>query len=320
MANQTKILITGGTGFAGSHLIAALKKKEYQNIHVTHFASTQNAELGKEVVVHQLNLTDKSSVAALIKEVQPEQIYHLASFAAVGKSFQQASMILENNITLQLNVLEAMREHAPKARLLSIGSAEEYGLVSTEIAKAHRKINEETALNPVNPYAVSKVAQDLLANAYFLSFQLDIVRVRPFNHIGENQSPDFVIPAFASQIVKIEKDPESKLKVGNLESIRDFTDVKDMVQAYIVLMEKGRAGTVYNIGSGRGVRIKEVLETLLQLANQPIQVEEDPSRLRPSDVPYFVADITKIRELGWEPKIELSHTLERVLNEWRSKA
>jgi GDP-4-dehydro-6-deoxy-D-mannose reductase len=310
------ILITGGTGFAGNHLIEALLAQGYQNIHATHFGRSSARKLSspERVQLHQLDLTQREATLEVFQKVQPTQVYHLASFAAVNKSFEQAEALLHNNIILQVNVLEAMRQVTPQAKLLSIGSAEEYGMVKEE-----KSIDEQFPFNPNNPYAVSKVTQELLSVAYATSYQLQVIRTRPFNHIGEGQSPEFVIPAFVSQIVKIERGEQSTLKVGNLEAVRDFTDVKDMVNAYIILMEKGQLGEVYNIGSGTGIKIQAVLDQLIQLSTAKIQVEQDPTRMRPSDVPYFVANAEKIHALGWTPQIPLSETLQRILVEWRQR-
>jgi len=312
-------LITGGTGFAGRHLIQALLDQGHQNIHTTHFGNSTLPEVCQNpaVTVHTVNLTEAPAVAGLIKAIQPIEIYHLASFAAVGKSFEHAGDILHNNITLQLHVLNAVHEHAPQAKILIIGSAEEYGKVPSE--RLGQKIDESFPLNPVNPYAVTKVTQDLLAQSFYFSFKMNILRVRPFNHIGEGQSPDFVIPAFASQIVAVEQGKQESLRVGKLETVRDFTDVKDMVKAYMIVMHKGKIGDVYNIGSGTGWKIGEVLDMLLAHSSQKIKVEVDESRLRPSDVEYFVADTRRIQELGWSTQVPLSETLERILNEWRNK-
>jgi GDP-4-dehydro-6-deoxy-D-mannose reductase len=317
MADQT-ILVTGGTGFAGSHLMEELFAQGVQKIHTTHFGAQNNATQNLDKLeFHNVDLTDRDAVLELFQKVQPTQVYHLASFAAVGKSFDRADALLKNNIALQLNVLEAIRQVSPQTRMLSIGSAEEYGIIAPD--KIGQKIDESFPFNPANPYAISKITQELLANTYSFSYNIDIVRARPFNHIGERQSPDFVIPAFVSQIIKIEKGQQSTMKVGSLEAVRDFTDVKDMVKAYILLMEKGQKGEVYNIGSGKGWKISEILDTLIGMAEMEIKVEPDPTRLRPSEVPYFVADNTKITKLGWEPKIPLKETLQRIINEWRTK-
>jgi GDP-4-dehydro-6-deoxy-D-mannose reductase len=309
------ILITGGTGFAGSHLMEALLERGYHQLHLTHFGSTQ-PQLPASVSTHSLDLNNREEVSALLEKVQPQAIFHLASIAAVGQSFEQAEKTLINNTLLQLTLLEAIREHAPTARTLIIGSAEEYGLVTLA---EDESVDESYPLNPVNPYAVSKVTQDLLAHSYFLSFKLNIIRVRPFNHIGERQTPQFAIPAFAQQIVAIERGQESELKVGNLAAVRDFTDVKDMVRAYITLIEHGQVGEVYNVGSGVGRSMQSIVDELCQLATVPIQVVVDQSKIRPLDLPRMVANNAKISKLGWQPAIPFSETLHRILTYWREQ-
>jgi GDP-4-dehydro-6-deoxy-D-mannose reductase len=313
------VLVTGGTGFAGRHLLHALLEAGFTNLHTSHFGKRPLPEVctRPEVTVHTVDLTDAVKVAEFIQEVQPAHIYHLASFAAVGKSFEQAEALLHNNIMLQLHLLNAVKAHAPQARVLIIGSAEEYGRVPASYRE--KKIDEDCPFNPVNPYAVTKVTQDLLAQAFYFSYNLNIVRVRPFNHIGEGQTVEFVVPAFASQIVAVERGVQDKISVGNLSSVRDFTDVKDMVKAYMTLMESGKVGDVYNVGSGQGWKIREVLDMLLAHSTQHVTVEVDPNRMRPSDVAYFVADTTKVEQLGWKPQIPIEQTLERILSEWREK-
>jgi len=310
------LLVTGGTGFAGTHLIQALIEKGYTTIHSTHFGSQPIPQFDQMVTFHQLDLTDQEATKQLFSKIQPVQIYHLASFAAVGKSFERAASLLQNNINLQLNVLEAARQVTPASRMLTIGSAEEYGLTHLEEGQT---IDENFPLNPSEPYGVSKVTQDLLAQTFFYAFKLPVIRVRPFNHIGEGQTADFVVSAFASQIAAIEKGDLVSLKVGNLSAVRDFTDVKDMVKAYILLMELGVPGEVYNIGSGIGYKIQEILDSLISLSSKEIPIETDPSRMRPSDIPYFTANSNKILKLGWKAEIPIQETLQRVLNDWRSR-
>lgn len=319
LASGQPILITGGTGFAGRHLINELITQGYQQIHTTHFGSAPvPAECtSPAVTIHQINLTDSAALRQLLFTIAPRQIYHLASIAAVGKSFEQAEALLHNNIMLQLHLLNAVKDCCPTARVLIIGSAEEYGRVPRD--RHGQKINEDFPLNPINPYAVTKVTQDLLAQAFYFSYQLQILRVRPFNHIGEGQTVDFVVPAFASQIVAVERGQQPAVKVGNLSPVRDFTDVCDMVKAYILVMNRGQVGQVYNIGSGQGWTIQQVLDLLIQHSQHSIHVEVDDNRLRPSDVEYFVADAKKVQELGWSVAVPLTETLQRILNEWRAK-
>lgn len=317
MNTDLRVLITGGTGFAGSHLVEALQAAGFTDIHVTNFSDHAGyvGELLPDDHIHQLDLADATTTAQLFHALQPNHVYHLAAYAANGDSFQKTKEILDNNMTLQLNVLEAIKNHVPDTRMLVIGSAMEYDFSQIK----GELIDENTPLGPVSPYAVSKVIQDLLAYSYARSYKLDIVRCRPFNHIGERQSPEFVVSAFAQQIVKIEKGELQSLQVGNLDAIRDFTDVKDVAKAYITLIDKGVTGKVYNIGSGQGYPIRQILDMLIELAKVPITVELDKNRLRPADVPSTVADISRLHQLGWQPTIELKSTLQRVLTYWRTQ-
>lgn len=325
------ILITGGTGFVGSHLVQELIARKFTNIYVTTYMPEHSyvSDLLSEDRIIPIDLTDTAATFALIERLQPTWIFHLASIADSGKSFERATAVFQNNIVLQLNILEAVRQKSPKSRLLVIGSGMEYGMIKVEevglFSRDHLDsmryptIDESFPLNPTNPYAVSKVTQDLLALSFVYSYDLDIVRVRPFNHIGERQTVDFAIPAFASQISKIEKGEQEKIMVGNLEAVRDFTDVKDVVKSYILLLEKGVKGEVYNVGSAKGYSMQVILAKMCSYAQKHIEIETDPSRVRPVDVPIAVANITKIKSIGWTPSIPLEDTLQRVMDEWRSQ-
>jgi len=318
---QPTILITGGTGFVGSHLVEVLIQSGQKNIHVTNYSDKPGFvhQLLPDRQIHQLDLTSQEKTFSLIKKIQPDQIYHLASLAAVGKSFDNTKKVLDNNTQLQLNILEAVKQFTPRSRLLVIGSAMSYDLTHQYPDHSAQSITETYPLGPASPYAVSKTMQDLLAYSYQQSFDLDIVRARPFNHIGERQTVDFAIPAFAQQIAAIEKNQQKNLQVGNLTAIRDFTDVKDMVKAYLLLMEKGESGQVYNVGTGQGCSMQEILDTLIGLAKVKIEVEIDPERMRPSDVSIAVANAQKINNLGWKPTQKLKKTLQRILLYWRSQ-
>lgn len=323
MTNQDShvpILITGGTGFAGSHLVEALQERDMDNIHVTQISQSEGYVHGllPESHIHQLDLTDREATFELVHKLQPQHIYHLAAYAAVGSSFEKTYEVLENNLQLQLNILEAVKAHSPQARILIIGSAMEYDLVTNNPA-ASEPIDELFPLGPTSPYAVSKVLQDLLGYAYARSYDLDIIRVRPFNHIGERQSPEFAVSAFAKQIVAIERGEQPELSVGNLETVRDFTDVKDMALAYILLMEKGQKGEVYNIGSGHGYKMREIVHMLIQLATTDIKIVEDQKKFRPADVPTAIANASKLRELGWEPTHAINETVSRIIDFWREQ-
>lgn len=307
------ILITGGTGFAGSHLVEHLLSVKERNIHVTSHSSRDSylSQLLPADQIHKLDLSDQAEVEELIKALQPDQLYHLASISTVENSFEKLREIMSNNINLQINLLDAIKKYSPKTRVLVVTSADQY-------QKSEEKLSETSPIEPNNPYAVSKATQDMLAYVYSV-LGLKIIRVRPFNHIGERQKTNFAVPAFASQIAKIEKNQQDVLKVGNLEAVRDFTDVKDMVGAYHLIMTKGQVGGVYNIGSGFGIKVKDVLEKLTRLAKVKIQVVEDPAKMRPADNPYIVADNSKVVALGWHPAIPIDETLTRTLNYFRNQ-
>lgn len=307
------ILITGGTGFAGSHLVECLLNKGENDVHVTTYGSKPSFvhQVVPAAHIHQINLTDPEATFSLIESLQPTQLYHLAALASAGNSFEMAEKTIHENSRLQINILEAVKQKAPHCRVLVVGSAQEYDVLQYP---AHR-IDELHPLGPSNPYGVSKVTQDLLGLSYAYAYKLDVVRARPFNHIGERQTLDFAIPAFAQQIKDIKNSGSGQIKVGNLEAIRDLSDVKDVVRAYVLLMERAQTAEVYNIGSGQGHRMSEVLELMIRLAGIDVEIVKDPERFRPVDIPEIVADISKISALGWQPEIPLEATLTRVLAE-----
>ncbi|MFI5265616.1 MAG: GDP-mannose 4,6-dehydratase [Candidatus Levyibacteriota bacterium] len=309
-----KALITGITGFAGSFLSELLLEHGYE-VHGTSLSSTKS---NSPTHIKTLDLLDKKATEQYVQEVSPDVIFHLAALTSPADSFSNPEQTITNNIAAEINVLEAVRLGNFSPRILVMSSAEVYGLVSSK----DLPINEGTPLKPVSPYAVSKIAQDFLGLQYHLSYNMDIIRVRPFNHIGPRQAPGFVVPSFAKQIAEIEKKKtETVIKVGNLDAKRDFTDVRDMVKAYLLLSEKGKAGEVYNIGSGKSYRIGEILDSLLAMSTVKIETRVDPSRLRPSDTPDIYSDNTKIEEAtDWKPQIPLAQTLQDTLNYWRESA
>lgn len=307
-----KILITGGTGFAASHLVEELYQRGQKNIHIT--AYRDDGVFVKQFVnpssIHAVDLTDYQATQDLIKEIRPDEIYHLASLASVCDSFEKRQFVLEKNASLQLNLLEAIKNFAKESKILHVSTALMYEASS-------QPINEQAPLGPDNPYALSKLIQDMMAYTFVKSEKLNIVRARPFNHIGERQTLGFVVADLACSVAKIEKGEQDSLSVGNLNSIRDFSDVKDIVNAYILLMEKGQSGEVYNLGSGQGTSIKEILDLLISMSNKQIEVKVDQDKIRPVDLPYLVCDNKKIRNLGWQKQHQLKETLARILDYWR---
>ena len=315
-----KILITGISGFAGSFLAEYLVSQNKGKISGTYLeeASLGNIENVKtKVNLFKLNLTEEKKVFDTLREAKPDFIFHLAALTSPKASFDNPFETIQNNVKAQLNLLEVIRKFKLlNTRILVISSAEVYGIVE----KKDLPIDEDTKLMPASPYAVSKITQDFLALQYFLSYGIKIIRIRPFNHIGPRQSPNFVVSAFAKKIAEIEKGKtDNILFVGNLDSKRDFTDVRDMVAAYSLAIEKGEGGEVYNIGSGKSYTISQILDKMLSLSKTKIKIRVDESLLRPSDNPDLVCDRTKFTNLaGWKPEILIDKTLKDTLDYWRN--
>lgn len=314
-----KALITGVTGFAGSHLADLLVKENVYEISGTFNTSKEHKNLQQiqdKLAMHQVDLTDYEGVKTVLDHVKPDVIFHLAAFPSPAKSFKNPSVFLTNNISAELNILEALRQvELTQTKVLIVSSSEVYGQVNPE----DLPLDEETPLRPVSPYGVSKIAQDYLGLQYFMAYHMPIIRVRPFGHIGPRLSAEFVVSAFSKKIAEIEKGiREPVLTVGNLESKRDLTDVRDMVKAYALLIEKGENGEVYNAGRGESYKIKDLLDKLLSFSDISIEVKEDSSLLRPNDIPELRCDTTKIEQTtGWKAEISLEKSLEDTLNYWR---
>ena len=314
------ILITGISGFAGSFLAEYLVLQNKGKISGTYLEeqSLKNVEKIKtRINLFKLNLTNEKKVLNIVKEVKPDFVFHLAALTSPKESFDNPFETIENNVKAELNLLEAVRKLKQlNTRILVISSAEVYGIVE----KKDLPIDEDTKLMPASPYAVSKITQDFLALQYFLSYSIKTIRVRPFNHIGPRQTPYFVVSAFAKKIAEIEKGKaDNILFVVNLDSKRDFTDVRDMVAAYSLAIEKGEGGEVYNIGSGKSYTISQILDKMLSLSKTKIKIRVDESLLRPSDNPDLVCDRTKFTNLaGWKPEILIDKTLKDTLDYWRN--
>lgn len=312
-----KVLITGVAGFVGQHLLSYLQSLDSFEIVGTYRSESSHDEFDKKnLTLRQVNLMDQDAVASLIEEDKPDYIYHLAAMASAAKSYSHAKETLTNNMVVELNLLEALKNAKMySTRTLIVSSGEVYGMVKPE----ELPVSEENPLRPVSPYAVSKIAQDFLAYQYFLSYHLDTVRVRPFNHTGPGQKEGYVVSDFAKQIVEIEKGKkEPVITVGNLEAKRDFTDVRDIVKAYHLALEKGEAGEVYNLGSNNSYKVADILQMLLAHSMTKVDVKVDPERFRPIDVPEITCDSRKFFELThWKPEIEFERTLQDILDYWR---
>ena len=314
-----KVLITGISGFVGKHLAQRLLDLNDYQIVGTYFSDGSADKLSQikdKVHLERIDLTDKDLVASLISTHKPDWIFHLAAQSAPSLSFKIPAETITTNMVSEVNLFEALKNNDLKnTRVLVVSSTEVYGKVDPK----DLPIKEEASFRPVNTYAVSKIGQEYLGVQYNLSYALDIVRVRPFNHIGPGQEAKFALPSWARQIAQIEKkQTDPVMKVGNLEAKRDLTDVRDIVKAHILALEKGKAGDVYNLGTGKSYAMKEVLDKLLSLSTVKISVEKDPALMRPADVPNLVSNSEKFRALsGWKPEISLEQTLKDILDYWR---
>ena len=313
-----RVLVTGVTGFAGSHLVDyMLERGDAEIWGIQRWRSrTENIEhLRDRIRILECDLRDAESTRDTIEQVRPDWIFHLAAQSFVPTSWKAPTESLTTNVLGQLHIFEACRRLGLSPRIQIACSSEEYGMVYED----ELPIRETNPLRPLSPYAVSKVAQDMLAYQYFMSYKTDAVRTRGFNHEGPRRGPVFVASDFAKQVADIERGlKEPVIHVGNLEARRDFTDVRDMVRAYWLSLEKGEPGEVYNICSGKAWRIRDMLDLLLGMTKQKIEVREDPARLRPSDVPVLLGDHSKFTDrTGWKPSIPFEKTLADMLEFWR---
>lgn len=315
-----RLLITGIAGFAGSHL--------------AEFALSQGAEVwgavrpgsSTEHIDHvrgglrlvECELLDEHSVESLVTTVRPDLVAHLAAQSSAAASWHAPGETLAVNVLGQANVLEAIRKSCRGSRVLVVGSADEYGAVEEH----ELPVTESAPLRPLSPYAVSKVAQDLMGFQYFRGHGLAVVRARPFNHEGPRHADTFVVSSFARQIAEIEAGRRPPvIEVGDLTAERDFTDVRDVVRAYWLLLTGGQAGEVYNICAGKAWRLADVLAMLLAGAGVGgVEIRPDPARLRPVDVPVLRGDASRLRAaVGWDPEIAFERTLHDVLEYWRKR-
>jgi GDP-4-dehydro-6-deoxy-D-mannose reductase len=315
------VLITGITGFAGSHL-AELILAEHPEVELYgtyRWRSRRENISGIERRVHliEADLRDYSSVHSMLDRVRPQFIFHLAAQSFVPASWTAPNETLTTNVSGQVNIFEALLRLELDSVVQIACSSEEYGLVLPDEVP----IKETNPLRPLSPYAVSKVAQDLLGYQYHRSYGLKTIRTRGFNHTGPRRGDVFVNSNFARQLAEIEAgERQPVIRVGNLDAVRDFTDVRDMVRAYWLAVHHATPGEAYNIARGEGITIREALDKLISLSTAEVTVEVDPARLRPSDVEILIGDSSKFREAtGWEPRISFEQTLSDLLDYWRER-
>lgn len=312
-----RIFITGATGFAGSHLVRKLLGLGHHVIALLHPASSHQA-LPESPHVQSVagDLLDLASLKIAVTEAQPDTIYHLAGQASPSRSWLDPALTLAVNTGGTANLLEAAVEYG-RPRVVVVTSAEIYGRVQPD----QLPLTESSPPKPGHPYGVSKWAAGKLVPLYWQRYQLPVIEARPFNHIGPNQALGFVVADFASQLARIKLGHQSDgMSVGNLNSERDFTDVRDVAQAYIDLASSGHPGEGYLICSGRAVSIQQVLDIMLEQIGVPVEVEQDADLMRPSDTPRLCGSYAKIKaHTGWQPQYSLRRSLSDALDDWLAR-
>ena len=291
-----KRLLTGAHGFVGQHVQAAVSC----------------TPLPPEV-----DLRDRQTLAAAVARIRPEAVIHLAAQSFVPASFENPRETFDINLMGTLNLLEALQAADFQGRMLFVGSGDIYG----QVPEVELPVREEHPLHPRNPYAVSKIAAEALCYQWSQTSGFEIIMVRPFNHIGPGQSARFAIADFAKQVMEIRLNRRAPvLQVGDIDVTRDFTDVRDVVHAYTLLLDQGQNGGIYNICSGQEYRIRRLLEQLIALAGIDAKIEQDPARLRPAEQRRMVASFDRLqRDTGWRPTISMEQSLQDLLNDWEKQ-
>jgi GDP-4-dehydro-6-deoxy-D-mannose reductase len=317
-----RILITGFSGFVSHHFLDFLEANEKnvtilgtdKNIPSFDFSGYKNLS----VEFRQANLLDKDVVTGLVNEFKPQYLLHLASFSSVGSSWVHPVESFNNNLNIFLNLIDEMRLNKIQCRVLSIGSSEEFGNVTA----SELPLTEEKELKPVSPYAVARVSQEMLSRIYAHGYGLDIVLTRSFNHIGPGQKDIFVVSSFAKQLIEMAKGQNNsrQLVTGNVSIVRDFVDVRDVVRAYYLLLKNGRRGEVYNICSGNGISLADIINKMCAQLNIKIDIAVDENRIRPMDNKIIIGSNAKIKnELEWQPTISIDESLRDIIAYWKQK-
>ncbi len=316
-----RILLTGVTGFAGSWLSEALLAQpghELAGLSLTGRWPEFCRHLEGRVHLFLCDLCDGAGIERILRQVEPEQIYHLAGYPHNGRSFKEPDAAWQGNLTATRTLFDAVRRWGGKPRILAVSS----GLIYGEPREASAILHEDSPLRPSSPYSVSKAAMDLLGYQVSIGDELDIVRARPFNHLGPRQSPDFAVPSFARQLVEIIRGSKpAVLETGDLSAARDLTDVRDVASAYMLLMKHGRRGEAYNVASGTSRSMRAVLDELVRLAGVEVQIRVREDLLRPAEPLRMNVSVDKLRaETGWQPSFSLEQTLRDILAFWSLNA
>ncbi|MCR5010969.1 MAG: GDP-mannose 4,6-dehydratase [Lachnospiraceae bacterium] len=308
-----KALITGASGFVGPYLAKAVR--ENLKYEVVGTIQNHNTDSFSEGEVRELDIMDPAAVLALLQDEHPQCIFHLAAQSSVSRSWKDPAGTVSVNVKGTLNLLDALRQLEYRPKVILAGSGEEYGYVRPEEVP----VKEEQFLRPGNIYAATKAGQNMMATVYAQAYNLQLIMTRSFNHMGPGQSPVFVVADFCRQAVRVEKGLQSpEIHVGNLSAMRDFTDVRDVVNAYTALAQFGLPGETYNVGTGKAVKIADILDLIIKISGADIKPVVDKEKLRPVDVPIIEPDVSKIyKATGWRPQIKLEQTIADTLDYFR---
>ena len=318
---MNKYLITGCSGFVGRHFLDYLEDNEIKcqvlgldiDLMENH-RNFQHISLSSE----RVDLLNQDDIEIIIFNYQPDYILHLASFSSVAFSWKNPTISFKNNVNIFLNLLEVVRKFNLKTRILSIGSSEEYG----KVAPSETPLIENSPLRPVSPYAVARVSQEMLSKLYADSFGIDIIMTRSFNHIGPGQRDIFVVPSFIRKILeaKLAGLNQTTLTTGDLEIVRDFSDVRDVVKAYYLLLQNGRKGEVYNICSGNPTKLYEIIDITSKILDIKVTTQTASELIRPNDNPLIVGDNTKLKQhTGWSNTFNLNRSIHDIIDYWKDK-
>ncbi len=316
-----RLLVTGLSGFVGLHFLRCLDEAgvEADVLGISRRSPTFTFEDSARVRCgfRQLDMLDQEAVGTTLNEFRPSHVLHLAAYSSVGFSWQKPVESFANNTNILLNLLDQVRRLKLSCRVLSVGSSEEYGNVDPE----QLPLREAAPLHPVSPYAVARVAQEMISRVYVAGYGLDVVMTRSFNHIGPHQRDAFVVSSFAKQLVAIKYHGATpKVLTGDRSIVRDFIDVRDVVRAYLSLLNAGTAGEIYNVCSGQGATIQSIVDTMQDILGTQASIETDPALVRPSDNRVIVGCNDKLRrQLGWQPRIKLRESLVTILDWWREE-
>ena len=314
-----RILITGISGFVGGHFTHYLtqKKKDFAIHGISRSKPNWNFvphELREKIHFHQADLLDMKRTSLILQDIRPDYIVHLASFSSVANSWKQPVECFLNNTNIFLNIIESVRLHNINCKILSVGSSEEYGIVEEN----NLPLRENYRTMPTSPYAVARVSQENLAMIYSKGFHLNIVCTRSFNHVGPGQSDRFVISSIVKQFAEIKLNKRKPvIRIGNGSIIRDFSDVQDVVAAYDSLLEKGQSGEIYNVCSGKGYRILDVVKSISENYEINVKIEHEDDLLRPIDNPTILGNYDKIeKHVGWRPRVNFVESIEKIFEYW----